>query len=107
MADRNAEHDEAITDEFALPGVPDAFDRLWTPHRMAYVAKGQSQATDEASCPFCTEPHRDAETALIVARGETCYGVINLSHYNPGQLLVCPYHLMEAITHLLPTESAE
>src|SRR5699024_7098239 len=91
MANRTAAHDEALTDDIAVPGVPDAFDRLWTPHRMAYVAKGQSQVTDEASCPFCTAPQRDDETSLIVARGETCYVVMNLYPYNPGHLLVCPY----------------
>ncbi|HIW46217.1 MAG TPA: HIT domain-containing protein [Candidatus Yaniella excrementigallinarum] len=107
MADRNAEHDEAITDEFALPGVPDAFDRLWTPHRMAYVAKGQSQVTDEASCPFCTAPQRDDETSLIVARGETCYVVMNLYPYNPGHLLVCPYRHVPDYTDLNLKETAE
>src|SRR5699024_9046604 len=99
MADRNAEHDEAITDEFALPGVPDAFDRLWTPHRMAYVAKGQSQVTDEASCPFCTAPQRDDETSLIVARGETCYVVMNLYPYNQATCW-CVHTAMCQITRI-------
>ena len=98
MANRDAEDDAAITDDFALAGTPDAFDRLWTPHRMAYVSKGQSQVTDEASCPFCAAPQRDDETSLIVARGKTCYVVMNLYPYNPGHLLVCPYrHVPEVL----------
>lgn len=107
MARRDTEDDAAITDDFALPGAPDAFDRLWTPHRMAYVSKGQGQVTDEASCPFCAAPQRDDETSLIVARGETCYVVMNLYPYNPGHLLVCPYRHVPDYTDLTPEETAE
>lgn len=107
MANRDAEDDAAITDDFALAGAPDAFDRLWTPHRMAYVSKGQSQVTDEASCPFCAAPQRDDETSLIVARGKTCYVVMNLYPYNPGHLLVCPYRHIPDYTDLTVEETAE
>ena len=107
MADHSANHDAAVTDNFALPGVPDAFDRLWTPHRMAYVAKGQSQVTDEASCPFCAAPQRDDETSLIVARGTTCYVVMNLYPYNPGHMLVCPYRHVPDYPDLTIDETAE
>lgn len=107
MAHHNADDDAAITDDFALPGVPDAFDRLWTPHRMAYVSKGQGQVTDEASCPFCSAPQRDDETSLIVARGKTCYVVMNLYPYNPGHLLVCPYRHVPDYTDLSVDETAE
>lgn len=107
MANRNAEDDAAVTDDFALAGAPDAFDRLWTPHRMAYVSKGQSQVTDEASCPFCAAPQRDDETSLIVARGETCYVVMNLYPYNPGHLLVCPYRHVPDYTDLTVEETSE
>lgn len=107
MAHGDAEDQESITDDFALPGVPDAFERLWTPHRMAYVSKGQGQVTDEASCPFCSAPQRDDETALIVARGQTCYVVMNLYPYNPGHLLVCPYRHVPDYTDLTVEETAE
>ncbi|MBX3092344.1 MAG: HIT domain-containing protein [Cryobacterium sp.] len=69
--------------------VPDAFQRLWTPHRLVYV-QDQTQP-DEHSCPFCTAPGLDDETALIVARGEHAYVLLNLFPYNSGHLLVCPY----------------
>lgn len=107
MAHGDAEDQEPITDDFALPGVPDAFERLWTPHRMAYVSRGQSQVTDEESCPFCSAPQRDDETALIVARGHTCYVVMNLYPYNPGHLLVCPYRHVPDYTDLTVEETAE
>lgn len=107
MADRNANHDAESTDDFALAGTPDAFERLWTPHRLAYVSKGQSQVTDEASCPFCTAPQRDDESSLIVTRGTTCYVVMNLYPYNPGHLLVCPYRHVPDYTDLTVEETAE
>lgn len=107
MASSDADRDAAYTDDFALAGTPDAFDRLWTPHRMAYVSKGQGQVTDEASCPFCAAPQRDDDAGLIVSRGHTCYVVMNLYPYNPGHLLVCPYRHVPDYTDLTVEETAE
>jgi ATP adenylyltransferase len=72
-----------------LAGVPDAFQRLWTPHRMVYIEDGQQPA--EHNCPFCVAPTLSDEKALIVARGTFCYVLLNLYPYNSGHLLVCPY----------------
>ena len=68
---------------------PDAFQRLWTPHRVAYIENGQQPAEHE--CPFCLAPSMSDEKALIVARGTHCYVLLNLFPYNSGHLLVCPY----------------
>lgn len=62
------------SDDFELPGVPDAFQRLWTPHRRAYVRGGQ-QDYSENSCPFCVAPQRQDADSLIVHRGE--YAFVN------------------------------
>lgn len=70
-------------------GVPDEMRRLWVPHRMLYVAD-HSQA-DENTCPFCRAFTLDDEKALIVARGEKCFILMNLYPYNSGHMLVCPY----------------
>jgi ATP adenylyltransferase len=69
--------------------VPDAFQRLWTPHRLVYIKAGPQPHKDE--CPFCVAPSLSDEKALIVARGKTCYVLLNLFPYNAGHLLVCPY----------------
>src|SRR5699024_11387461 len=45
--------------------------------------------------------------SLIVARGETCYVVMNLYPYNPGHLLVCPYRHVPDYTDLNLKETAE
>ena len=78
-----------VDDPGHLAGVPDEFQRLWTPHRMVYIQKGQQPDRDE--CPFCIAPSMSDEDALIVARGEHAYVLLNLFPYNSGHLLVCPY----------------
>ncbi|MDO5727863.1 MAG: HIT domain-containing protein [Bowdeniella nasicola] len=78
---------------FTPPGIPDCFQRLWTPHRMVYI-DGENKPSDAsaASCPFCVGPEKQDAEALIVARGHHCFAVLNLYPYNPGHLLICPYH---------------
>lgn len=72
-----------------MAAVPDAFQRLWTPHRMVYIQNGQKSGED--TCPFCIAPTLSDEEALIVARGRHAFVLLNLFPYNSGHLLVCPY----------------
>ena len=67
--DPRARHRSSVQDSFELPSAPDQFQRLWTPHRTAYVSGGQKDYT-EKTCPFCTAPSRSDEESLIVHRGE-------------------------------------
>ncbi|WP_243711108.1 HIT domain-containing protein [Actinomadura sp. KC216] len=74
-------------------GEPDRFQRLWTPHRMAYI-KGEGKPTGAGSgdgCPFCDIPEMPDEDGLIVARGASVFTVLNLYPYNSGHLMVVPY----------------
>jgi len=89
-------------------GVPDALQRLWTPHRMAYI-KGQNKpAGDEIDgCPFCGLVELDDADALIIARGVAVYGVLNLYPYNPGHLMVVPYRHVADYPSLSPAETVE
>jgi ATP adenylyltransferase len=88
--------------------VPDGFGRLWTPHRMVYIAGGGKPASDaEHHCPFCDIPKRDDEDTLIVARGELNYAVLNLYPYNPGHLMIVPYRHIAGYTELDAAETAE
>jgi ATP adenylyltransferase len=96
-----------MTDEFELTGVPDAFQRLWTPHRMAYVKGGQDQFKGKDECPFCVAPGRTDEESLIVYRGKFNYVVLNLFPYNPGHLLICPYRHVPDYTDITVEETAE
>lgn len=100
----NQDHVESAR-EFA--GVEDGFERLWTPHRMAYI-KGERPSDDEgAGCPFCAAPNREDEPGLIVHRGELCFVVMNLFPYNPGHLLICPYRHVPLYVDLTDEETAE
>lgn len=99
--------DADVTDDFGLAGVPDAFQRLWTPHRMAYIKGGQDQFKNRDDCPFCVGPTRSDEESLIVYRGRTCYVVLNLFPYNPGHLLICPYRHVPDYTDITVEETAE
>lgn len=89
-------------------GVDDALQRLWTPHRMAYI-QGASKPEDDASgqCPFCRLIDMDDEDALIVARGRTVYVVLNLYPYNPGHLMIVPYRHVADYTELEPDETMD
>jgi ATP adenylyltransferase len=96
-------------DAATFAGDPDGFGRLWTPHRMAYI-KGENKPThDEAGegCPFCDAPKRSDEDALIFARGEYVYGVLNLYPYNSGHLMVVPYRHVSDYIDLDVDETAE
>ncbi len=88
-------------------GAADGFERLWTPHRMAYVSG--ERPTDEAGegCPFCRAPGREDGDGLIVHRGQHCYVVMNLFPYNPGHVLVCPYRHISLYVDLSEEETTE
>ena len=82
-------------------GEPDTLDRLWTPHRMAYI-KGESKPSDGTAetCPFCRVPTLSDEDGLIVHRGTDCFVVLNLYPYAPGHLMACPYRHVADYTEL-------
>lgn len=97
--------DVEMSSEFAA--VPDAFQRLWTPHRIAYILDNHDNQPTEETCPFCAAPGMDDEKALIVARGEHAYVLLNLYPYNSGHLLVCPYRHVATYDEATAEEIAE
>ena len=89
-------------------GEPDGLDRLWTPHRMAYIRGHDKPADDSAGeCPFCRIPTLPDEEGLVVRRGELAYAVLNLYPYSPGHLMVCPYRHVADYTDTTDAEAAE
>ncbi|MBE3013887.1 HIT domain-containing protein [Microbispora sp. NEAU-D428] len=90
-------------------GIPDSFQRLWTPHRMAYI-KGENKPSGSGAddgCPFCEIPKLSDEDGLIVARGSAVFAVLNLYPYNSGHLMVCPYRHVSDYADLDGPETAE
>ncbi len=96
----------------AAAGGPDRLERLWTPHRMAYVIRGDApvggRAGDaEQGCPFCRAKRGPDEDGLVVARGAAVFAVLNLYPYNPGHLMVLPYRHVADYPDLDPAETVE
>jgi ATP adenylyltransferase len=84
-------------------GIPDGWQRLWMPERMAYIlGEGKSDG-----CPFCRIPSLSDEDGLIVARGDTTYVVLNLYPYNSGHLMAVPFRHVADYPDLTVAETAE
>ncbi len=110
MSQDAGSRDPANSDGASQAGVgePDAFDRLWTPHRIAYIlGENKPENGEESECPFCQIPAMNDADALIVRRGESAFAVLNLYPYNAGHLLVCPYRHVADYTELTRMETAE
>ncbi len=59
---------------------------------MAYIDEAKDRPDDAGSCFLCTKPGEgDDARALILARGQAAYVVLNAYPYNPGHLMVAPY----------------
>lgn len=112
------EHEAGVHDGAGVPGepgaadelgVPDGFERLWMPHRLAYIKGENKPDSAEAGngCPFCRVPTLSDGEGLIVSRGKCVYAVLNLYPYNPGHLLICPYRHVADYTDLTLDETAE
>ena len=67
-------------------------DHLYTPWRMAYI---RGEKKPQSGCVFCSAQNASDEDALIVARSETVFVILNLFPYNPGHLMVIPYEHIE------------
>ena len=93
--------------EQAGAGLADAFARLYTPHRMAYIKGGGPTGVGQQDCPFCEIPGMSDTDGLIVARGQTAYVVLNLYPYNAGHLMVVPFRHVASYDDLEPAEAAE
>lgn len=89
-------------------GTPDGWDRLWAPHRTAYL-EGENRPLpgNDVPCPFCRIPMQSDDEGLIVARGELAYVVLNLYPYNAGHLLICTYRHIADLTDLSAEERNE
>jgi ATP adenylyltransferase len=84
-------------------GVPDGWQRIWMPERLAYI-----QGADKTDgCPFCLIPQMSDEDGLIVRRGETAYVVLNLYPYNSGHLMSVPFRHVADYTDLSAEETDE
>jgi ATP adenylyltransferase len=84
-------------------GVPDGWQRLWMPERMAYL-RGENKGD---GCAFCRIVEMDDEEGLVVARGKHVYVVLNLYPYNSGHVMVVPHRHVAGYLDLDDDETAE
>jgi len=84
-------------------GLKDAFARLYTPHRLAYIKGG----TGGEGCPFCEIPALQDAEGLVVARGVAAFVVLNLYPYNSGHVMVVPFRHVAGYDELTPDEATE
>jgi ATP adenylyltransferase len=91
------------------PGEPDALERLWTPHRMAYLLGENKPGDDQPGehCPFCRVSSSPDDESLVVARGDLAFAVLNLYPYASGHLMLCPYRHVADYTDLTDEEITE
>ncbi len=82
----------------------ESFDRLWTPHRLAYIRPAEPGGP---GCPFCAMEQLPPEESLVVATGEHCFVVLNLHPYNPGHLMVVPHRHVAELEDLEDDEAVE
>jgi ATP adenylyltransferase len=97
-----------VVDYIDSTGMPDAWARLWAPHRLDYL-RGENRplAGNEITCPFCEIPQMSDEEGLVVHRGTHAYVVMNLYPYNPGHLLICANRHVADLTELTEGEREE
>jgi ATP adenylyltransferase len=86
--------------------VTDRLQRLWAPHRLAYVT-GEGAQPEPTGCPFCRIPTLGDREGLVVARAESAYAVLNKHPYNPGHLLVVPYRHVAELEDLTDEETRD
>ena len=74
-------------------------DQLFAPWRIEWVKR--DRPADEDGCPFCDLPEAgNDESALIVARSDHAYVLLNNAPYNPGHAMIIPYRHVTKYQHL-------
>jgi ATP adenylyltransferase len=63
-------------------------DHLYTPWRMSYI---RGDKPDDEGCVFCAAQAKTDDDALIVARGQFHFVILNRYPYNNGHLMIVPY----------------
>jgi ATP adenylyltransferase len=78
-------------------------DRLWSPWRLEYVARGEP----DTGCIFCDAARSSGTGSLVLFKGTLCYVILNLYPYNNGHLMVVPYRHLATFGELSIEEITE
>ena len=75
---------------------------MWAPWRMAYVSAEHDHEFEGPRCVFCDLPARGNDaSALILARGEHCFVIMNAYPYASGHLMVVPYAHLDRLDQFM------
>jgi ATP adenylyltransferase len=81
-------------------------ERLWAPWRMEYI--GSSKESRDEGCLFCEKPKEgNDEKALILARTELSFAMLNAYPYNSGHLMVAPFRHVGELEEAKDDESLD
>jgi ATP adenylyltransferase len=81
-------------------------ERLWAPWRMEYI--GSAREGKDEGCLFCEKPKEgDDEKALIVARTELSFAILNRYPYNSGHLMIAPFRHVGELEEVKDDESLD
>jgi ATP adenylyltransferase len=81
-------------------------DQLHAPWRIEYIRAPKTPA-DQASVFRRIAESSEDETHLVLARGRSCYALLNNFPYNGGHLMVVPYRQVPDLTDLTDEEMLE
>ena len=80
-----------------------AHELLWAPWRMEFI-----RSIEDSGCFLCRAVQEDRdEENLVVARGESCFCILNRYPYNNGHLLVAPNRHRGTLNQLSTKEMQE
>ncbi len=79
-------------------------EHLWAPWRNLYVKDG---AKHEGNIFAHIAQGTDDEANFVLARGKSCFAVLNIYPYNTGHLMVLPYRETGALEDLSDDETLE
>ena len=78
-------------------------EHIWAPWRMEYI-----QMEKREGCILCEIPKQDNDAANhVLYRGENNFVVLNTYPYNPGHLMIVPYHHVNSLEGLTDDELHE
>ena len=81
-------------------------ERLWAPWRMEYIDSARDE--EPGGCLFCEKPKEgDDEKALILARSEKSFAMLNKYPYNSGHLMVAPFRHVGELEDLEDEEALD
>jgi len=79
-------------------------EHLWAPWRNLYVQDTQRNGADVFAR---IAQSSDDEASFVLARGKSCFAVLNVYPYNTGHLMIIPYRVTGALEDLSDDETLE